>query len=555
MQKNIKWYVSRLKKMSLLELVHRISESVLYIKDCYKYQSGWLQSEQKVCSSKLSHQLALDLDEKRCEIDALYSTEYSLTILPFDNEVYFKQLHLVDDFDIRLYWESQRFNDLLLMALKGDCQQSISTFISNWMEFNLPLRGVNYISTMECAIRCINLYATLSVLKSKNQLNDDILTLSNSFFVVNYELIRNRISKFSSRGNHTLFEYAGLVVCASVIVPNKQCYWLDKCLKEFDCQTLNDGAGVEQSTAYHLFNTEVIWFIQKYLSDHISVSKKLESALLFCADFWTDNRLVRIGDSDSSVLFSRAFIAEQLCSLKKNLKPKNIYSNCGIVSFRNDNLQCYFKYGSLGLAPLFGHGHYDFLSLTLLDNKGQLITADAQTYLYNTNMRSQYRSSYYHSMPVSGKDDIKQINKFSWANDATGKLLTRDKSWLVGTYTRSDGIIIKRSSKLADDKLLVLDELVGTTKCENLTTRWLVLNKDVQFNFYLLDKNNNINLLEPKKLSLDNSHQYGHLNKGTITELTLTTDVNKKILTIITLTKNFDVAMLNNIIADINNSL
>jgi hypothetical protein len=553
MKKNIKWYVSRLKKMSLIELLHRFSESLFYIKDCFKYQSGWRKSDQKLCVTTLSTQLGATVLADKLQILGLYPDEFPLITLPFDNNVFFKQLNLDSDFDIRMYWESQRFNNLLVLSLQNTSQKSITQKLESWMDDNRPLKGVNYISTMECAIRCINLYAALCVINHRGHISDRLLRLSQTFFSVNYVLISNRISKFSSRGNHTLFEYAGLTVCALVIAPKKKEYWLGKCLSEFDYQTLNDGAGVEQSTAYHLFNVEVTWFIQNYFSTEKQKALKLVDAMSFCADFWVKNKLVRVGDSDSSVLFSRVFITNELNTLMVKPKLKSLYSDCGLISFKNEKLQVYFKYGSLGLAPLFGHGHYDFLSLILLDNKGEFITADAQTYLYNTSKRNQYRSSCYHSMPISGLDDIKQVNKFSWAHDASAKLVVTNSEWIAGVYQRSDGSVIKRSVKLGDERLIVVDQLAKAEKKSTLVTQWLVLNKEEDFSFYQFDENNHMSELAPSKEKIDGSFQYNHLEKDAITQLKLTVTGYEKIITILKLTNEVDCSSLEDIAKDLHN--
>jgi hypothetical protein len=549
MKKNIKWYVSRLRKMSLIELGHRIIESLLYFKDCLIYKKGWSETNCKNHKNLFSSPLGDKLLDHQNWVSEMYSFQHPPKDLLFDNRVFFKQLQLNENFDIREYWESQRFNDLLIFAINDNAEAKVFQALESWMQENKPLKGLNYISTMECAIRCVNLYGALCILNERGNISKELLKASYTFFSVNYRLIKNRISKYSSRGNHTLFEYAGLVVCSIVAAPEKKKYWVNKCLNEFDYQTLDDGSGVEQSTAYHLFNIEITWLIESYFTDNATNATKLTQAMLFCADFWTGEQLIRIGDSDSSILFSRALIKDKLTALKTQARQKNIYPNCGIVSFKNKNLQGYFKYGSLGLAPLFGHGHYDFLSLILLDEDGNFITADAQTYLYNTDRRSDFRSSKYHSMPVNGQDDIKQISKFSWERDSAGELESDNGDWISAHYKRADGTIINRSFKLITKKLIVVDQLIGSDK--SLVTKWLVLNKEECFHFYIIDANKTINKLLPSKFKLDASEQYNKLEYNLITELKLAAKANEKIVTIVDLANNSTSKKLSDIAKDV----
>jgi len=536
--------------MNVAELSHRLLEAMQYSLDALYFKNGWRDKSVPFNVDALDEDLGVDLSNNNEKLNNYFKAEYKEICLSFDNSKFFKSVVLDESFDIRAYWESQRFNELILLSLEGST--NVRLRLESWMESNPPLRGINYISTMECAIRCINLYAALCILKKKGQLDDKLLYLSNQFFDANFRLIKNRISKFSSRGNHTLFEYAGLVVCARFVAPQKQNYWVDKCLNEFDFQTLDDGAGVEQSTAYHLFNVEVTWLIQHYLTNGTTKAAKLSSALSFCADFWLKNRLVRVGDSDSSILFSRVMIDDELIALKQSLKLTNTYPDTGIVSTLNQDLHVYFKYGSLGLAPLFGHGHYDFLSLILVDSSGNNITADAQTYLYNTCKRNEYRSSEYHSMPVVGLDDIKQISKFSWANNASGELESVNNGWLSGYYKRTDGSVIRRKFKLLVDKLIVVDQLIEVKISTSLVTQWLILNKIDSFKFYVMDENNAITELAGSTDKLDGSFEYSVLKKNAITRLKLTSKPTEKIITIFNLTDDTANCTLSAIAKDLN---
>lgn len=537
MKKNISWYYKRLKKMSLYEISHRFFESGICVMDKIKYRNGWPEKQGTINTELLNSNLGYSLRDRSDKILSIYPKSYSIVDFSFDNEVFFKRLSLTSDFDIRLYWESQRFNELLALALYNHNQGSEQLYVAliRWMDSNKPLTGVNYISTMECSIRCINLYAALCVLEVEGGVSSELSALSKVFFLVNYSLIKNRLSLFSSRGNHTLFEYAGLVVCASIIKPKKLNYWLDKCVSEFNFQVLDDGAGIEQTTGYHLFNIELQWFIEHFFISQTKKSNKLELALNFISVFIQDNKIVRIGDSDSSVLFSKPFVEEILSANDGANFEVKTFNKSGITVLKNKKLTCYFKYGGLGLAPLFGHGHYDFLSINLFNESGQLITSDAQTYLYNNINRNKYRSSAYHSMPFCGEDDIKQLSPFSWAENRTAVKISNEDDWVVAEYTRNDGNVIKRSVKLTDDYLLIVDDLLVCTNGNELSSRWLIEARAQCFNFFSIVEGE-LQAIKPNVTKLDKSSIYGKSDTDKISCYDISTsNKSTKLLTVFSL--------------------
>jgi len=517
--------------MNFFEVTHRVFEFFLYLKDINVYKKGWPTSQKLVNSELLSIKLGKDIIYLKQLLSELYPHSNKSVELSFNNIVFFKGLSLPLDFDIRTYWESQRFNLLLNLSLEEMGVKKVEEYLEVWMINNPPLKGVNYISTMECAIRCINLYAALSILKKENNLTNALLKISYTFFSVNYKLIKNRISLFSSRGNHTLFEYAGLTVCSVLLAPEKSEYWSNKCLCEFDVQTFSDGLGVEQSTAYHLFNVEVSWLIQNYFTKNEKVSSKLNSAIEACSNFWVNGNIVRVGDSDSSVLFSRIFLIDKLVIVKSNSVLN--YADSGIVILKNKYLTCYFKYGRLGMPPLFGHGHYDFLSIIVINSDGKYLALDSQTYLYNTTLRTKLRSSKYHSMPSCGQDDVNALTNFSWERQSSGELINSQTDWVHGIYKRGDGITIKRSLKFLDNYLIVIDELYPCKSDKNLNATLLSFSGTNYYHFFEIDIKGNNKPLLPIVSQLPYSKTYSEVERDFISSYTLEVKNDKRILTIL----------------------
>lgn len=536
MNEKLFWYVKRLKVMSYKELFHRFLELYLYFVDSFKYRNGW-QRVRSTTTLNLAGRLFSDLDGKFSLLDNERTYSSIENELIFDNSLYFKKINIPPGFDLRFYWESQRFNDLFYASLDANSDESTLDHLKCWMAHNPPLKGVNYISTMECAIRCINLYAALSVLEEKGILKDELRETSIKFFLVNYNLIKNRISRFSSRGNHTFFEYGGLLVC-SVALGFKASsihFWKSKFFEEFDFQTNNDGSGVEQSTSYHLFNADLFLFIYNYFECNSFGKVKFERALKFLGNFVHSNKIVRIGDCDSSKLFSRVFVIERLAEIYQDYHADDRYPEAGLSVRNNDCFKFILKYGGLGLAPLYAHGHYDFLSIYILSKCGLPITLDSQTYLYNTAERHNYRSSKYHSMPVVGKDDIKQNSGFSWSHNKTGTYLGRQSGWDCFSYSRGNGDIIYRKVCLFLDMVLILDSVKLENKDRDFKVQWLLPLGGKVFAFCI--DSSRMDLLESTgKKYLDFSNSYGSLSSKSAISLGFEATGNSMILSVFTAT-------------------
>lgn len=528
--------------MGVFELLHRISELTFYYIDKARYKNGWNTNTQaQAASLNYQKKLGYDLVKNKNNINKIYSSHSDELNLTFNNSKYFKSISLPESFDLRFYWGSQRFDQLVVWSLNSTDEYNIYQYLDEWMKKNPPLIGVNYISTMECAIRSLNLYASLCICQHKNILTHKLERKSALFFQVNYEIIKHRISKFSSRGNHTIFEYAGLSICAFSLGLKSAEHWLNKAINEFDFQTNEDGSGVEQSSAYHLFNIEVIYLLEHYFHREITNnSKKLKAALEFIKYFQLKEGILRIGDSDSSALFTKAFL-----NLEQNDKHQTQYnknfSDCGITILKGKKFNCTFKYGKLGLPPLYAHGHYDFLSTIITSSKNVLITADSQTYLYNSKYRKDFRSSEYHSMPTFGEDDINQNGNFSWQRNSLGTNQKSINGWISASYCRKDNIKITRSIKIIDDDVWIIDKSNITEKNQAyLKTNWLTLEKDCYFHIFTIDRSNKINKPHIEKNLHPGSAKYGEIKENQILELVTTARKGERILTVISSKEKFE---------------
>ncbi|WP_170961278.1 heparinase II/III family protein [Vibrio sp. F12] len=412
-------------KMGLLELVYRFYElSVCYLDRLFLKPSVVKCSDVNVTVSDV---VADFVKDEMSEIVSLYDIQPDQEIASIISNYqgqFFGEISY--NGDLRELWEYQRFNDVYESYFSTPIQsrdEFLSDYILSWNKKNKLLTGISYISTMECAIRCINIYSIFCYHYKYEACSDRLTQLCMEFFLNNEVIIRHRISRFSSRGNHTLFEYAGIAVCNKALGRLKQYQnYRSKAMAEYDYQLLDDGSGIEYSSHYHAFNVDCYIFTlllddkvdKKELGKYIVPEVEYLSALSVNGD------IVRIADSDSSQLIYRIFLTG---ILEANAPKGRInFENAGQLIYRSEELSFVIKYGELGMKPLCGHGHYDFLSLCVFTDRG-LITSDAITYKYNHLTRRQFRSSQYHSMPKAGKDHLIQTSNFMWSSSDTGQHL------------------------------------------------------------------------------------------------------------------------------------
>lgn len=533
MRKSVLWYFKRLRKMPLLEIGSRVLELMYYKSDCFRFKNGWISHKSTSLNLNVVHDYAvIELEEGKNIIDRGVSVE------EIDNSNWFKSNRIPTNFDLRLYWEGHRFKEYIVLAREENGEELLKSSLKSWMNHNKPLKGLNYISTMECAIRCINLFSSLVILKrAKGDISQELIDISNSFFITNYDLIRHRLSLFSSRGNHTLFEYAGLVIICHALSKSELSFWQGKLESEFDYQTFNDGSGIEQSTAYHLFNIELCLLVHSVISSD-SILYTLKRAAPFISNFISSDSIVRFGDSDSSYFFDWNSTLRLLSTFDTDHKEyiKN-YSDSGLAIIRNNIGTCYFKYGCFGMPPLFGHAHYDFLSVVFKDMNNSLVSADSQTYTYTSFERASYRSSKYHSMPSFGEDDIKQLTPFSWSRGGSGKLLATSDSLIKASYSKEDGTKLTRSVHFGDDYFMIVDEVdfdgsnvtVGDFK---LCVRWLLLSNVFDMSFFEVDAHEKISNIDPLTEKLDYSKLYGRKENDILTCLSFEISKSSRLVSV-----------------------
>jgi hypothetical protein len=164
--------------------------------------------------------------------------------------------------DIKYIWELNRHLFILQLAIayKGTGNdkylKKIHYFLASWFVQNPFLKGVNWSSTLEVAIRVINWSLSWQFIAS-----DIGIEIRNYWIDCVYKhlwYINRNLSSYSSANNHLIGEAAGLFI-GSILFPqfDESNEWISKSKKilEEECekQNYNDGVNKEQAFSYQQF--------------------------------------------------------------------------------------------------------------------------------------------------------------------------------------------------------------------------------------------------------------------------------------------------------------
>ena len=357
------------------------------------------------------------------------------------------------DPDLRSVWEPARLQHLAILIhyiIQNenpeffDCVlQFIKNCILKWIHENPFLYGPHYISAMECGLR-IPLF--LYCLKVLDNLSDCEFQLILDTLYHHSWWISNRLSLYSSRGNHTVGEAFGLVFGGAVFrCTTEGRKWLAKgheiLKKELKHQIGKDGGPAEQSLNYHRFVLDLYWiaidFLKKnFLYDCEEFKERLIKAELFITAF-KDARggLPSIGDSDDGNVIAPG-ISPYRTHPNNNRQKIQTFCKSGYTIFNDKNVVLTFDHGPLGMAPLYNHGHADALSITL-SVAGQKILVDPGTYRYNgePEFRKYFKSTRAHNtITVDGQDQAIQESGFIWSHAYNSELIRNENLngvWLI----------------------------------------------------------------------------------------------------------------------------
>jgi hypothetical protein len=223
--------------------------------------------------------------------------------------------------DIKIPWELSRFQYLMplvgayLASNDPKYARAAIADISDWIETNPPLRGVNWMSAMEVAIRACNwMWAWWAFREDPSWSAEFNHRFLRSLWQHGWYIERNLEDKGGLRTNHYLSNVVGLLFLGVMFPawPNAPrwrefgCRELVRCMDEM---VYEDGVSFENSTAYHrlvleLFTCSAILCSRNSIELPRAFWERLERMFEFIMHSTRpDGRMPMIGDADDGRFF------------------------------------------------------------------------------------------------------------------------------------------------------------------------------------------------------------------------------------------------------------
>ena len=343
--------------------------------------------------------------------------------------------------DARVMWEPgrlQHFVALGILVKKGDAQLSkqalslIEQQLISWVEENPFPTGIHYVSAMESGLRVLSLCHAFDLIRSSLAHPQALWRIFLQVIISHGAWIAQNISCCSSRGNHTVVEATALLYLG-ILFPelSESTEWerFGRQLLEEEAFHLiaDDGGGTEQAFGYQALVLDCFALADQLLDRSAKpfspmVKERLGRGAEFLRACWGSfDREAIVGDYDDGHVVSPFLrLAQGDTSASKFSEGLQCFSSSGYsVLHSHHPLPCVLlmDHGSLGLAPCFGHGHADALSLIFRCGKRNVLI-DPGTYSYwdLATWRRYFRgTSAHNTVTMNSLDQAVQEGAFLWS--------------------------------------------------------------------------------------------------------------------------------------------
>jgi uncharacterized heparinase superfamily protein len=425
--------------------------------------------------------------------------------------------------DVRSVWELNRLHWLVLLAqanyLTGDTRyrEALHRHLDSWILANPVDIGINWISTMETAIRVQSWIWMAHLLAPRAVTNRSLSRILLQLALHGTHHVRANLAAHSSANNHLIVEAATLFI-AGVLLPwsAESEDWLHEgkriLAREVERQVFPDGVCREQAVHYHEFVLEALLLVLVIAdSNGIELPNLIRDVALRMAvflDSFSDGDLPCIGDSDdgrvvrlgwgpraaetrdsmiglAAGLYPGTFTASQeqspaevdwILGVQESDRLPNAcrfysryeeYAHGGYVIMRGGGKsRLVLNAGPFGLGPLHAHAHADALAICLSIGR-EPVLVDSGTYCYNIErpLRDYFRSTTAHNtVTVDGRSQADATGAFLWRRFPAAAVKSRHKGRdidvVVGEHDGYAPITHKRIVvNLGNDLFLVADLL------------------------------------------------------------------------------------------------
>ena len=287
----IKWYLNRLRTMSVLELPYRLNQVIQK-----KYEQYFCIGKSFYNKSKLkttNEILNIELINKDLFLSEVLlfgiKWDYNQNSINWQHDIFSGKAFPMDfsksinirkdpELSAKNVWEINRLQFLPQVAINykiTNDKKYLHQFVkltTSWIDSNPYLTGVNWYSNIEVNIRLINWFFCWEILQTEN------LKANNTEFeqfieekwipsIYQHCLYSfNNPSKFSSANNHLISEYAGLFIASSLWKFNESDRWLEYSRHGLENEIIKQhskGINKEEAAEYIQFITD--FFLLSYI--------------------------------------------------------------------------------------------------------------------------------------------------------------------------------------------------------------------------------------------------------------------------------------------------
>lgn len=434
--------------------------------DCSKNQSAsdsskikkYLMHHVSSANIKNSMQIASFLSPDYTWLDWQkdFSSGFTWSSRKFSKNIKYGQL---DGVDVKYPWEFGRLQFLPWLAIanhySGEMKyiQKADNILIDFIASNPPYFGVQWMTTMDVAIRAVNICLYLVLRRDFTHESNELEKIVINNLLQHLDFI-NRNLEWSGgmRANHYFAGICGLLIITSFLGINKHTakiflFSLDQLANEIMYQFNEDGSNFEASLPYHFFVSDMLFTaldsirsltdkdlacvlkkLPKYnkfkirnsiLFDH-EIEKRISAIIDFNYNVPTiSGKIPAIGDDDSGffIRIIPPFVQEKL-NLTKRLDYNFNYHypqsrremlkfpNFGLYIINKPLYSFYFRCGSLGQNGKGGHAHNDQLSFYLyVKDSDVIVDPGSFNYTAYPEYRNKFRSTEYHNvLQINGQE-------------------------------------------------------------------------------------------------------------------------------------------------------
>lgn len=407
--------------------------------------------------------------------------------------------------DIKLPWELSRCVHFYVLARAYSATrdeqyaQAFREQVTDWLDHNPYLMGVNWVCPMDVGLRAINWIIAWQYFK-------DAPSCTTAFWQRFVEALYNHMvylehhwELYDSRtSNHYLsnlvaYQYLCWFFEGGVGVREKMQWCYQELLREFDKQVFEEGTDYESTTSYHRLVTEL--FYHAYLmfgACKFIIPERFERRLQRMFTFIdqcmiNEKEWVQIGDNDSGKVLFYGVTPSMIDTMKDAIGSRYAhYQKFGLSLMKDDQWHVSLRHHAYEPRQPTAHLHNDAGSITVA-LQGVPFIVDPGSYVYTPSVywRNHFRSIANHNtFFVEGQEPVPLDDKLFFLDIPEAAVSICQDNMLQTTHYlyKRLGLVAQRRVEIFNERLVIEDwwKSLGTIE-HSVSTCWnFTLHPDVK---------------------------------------------------------------------------